>query len=533
MTQTEILIVDDTPDNLRLLAKILSDQGYRIRLAPNGKRALAIAEDNIPDLILLDIMMPQMNGYIVCERFKANETTRDIPVIFLSALNEVMDKVKAFKVGGVDYITKPFQPEEVLVRVKTHIALRNTQQQLKLQNDQLRQSQETLRKLSRAVEQSGSTIVITALDGTIEFVNPAFSKVTGYTAEELIGQNPRVLKSDKMVSAVYENLWATIAHGDVWHGELLNRKKNGELYWESATISPIKDEAGTITHYVAVKDDITDRKRAEKTIAKANKRMQAELSLAHEIQQSLLPPTQPDWSDIEVVCFSNPAKEVGGDFYQYRSLGSLNMAGQRSKRYAIAVGDVSGKGVSAALLMAVSLAQFDASLLQPLSPAELLAFLDETISPYTKSRQQNCAMCYVEVEQIGDMCNTFNPQSAILTVVNAGCIPPYIKRVDDSVEFNEEMSGFALGQELGMMTGYQEHSIELSPGDIVILTSDGVVEANNKAGEMLGFERLKQIVKDGPTISAMAMLIHLKQTVLAFTKGAKQHDDITIVVIRV
>jgi PAS domain S-box-containing protein len=531
MTQAEILIVDDTPENLRLLTKLLSKQGYQIRLAPNGEQALAVVENNMPDLIILDIIMPNMDGYTVCERLKANESTRDIPVIFLSALNEVMNKVRAFEVGGVDYITKPFQEVEIVNRVRTHLSLSNMRKQLKTQNDRLRQSEDALRKLSRAVNQSGSTIVITDLRGTIEFVNPAFSKITGYTAQEAVGKNLSLLKSGKVSSEVYKDLWTTISHGNVWEGELLNRKKNGELYWEFTTISPVKDEVGNVTHYVAVKENITERKRAEETIFKANKRMQNDLKLAKKIQQSLLPPPRPNWSDIEVVCFSNSAEEVGGDFYQYHSLGSLTIGNRKSKRYAIAVGDTSGKGVSAALLMATSLAQFDASLLQPLSPTELLIYLDEMMLPYTKPHHQNCAMCYVEVEVLG-VDDKEVPQPSILTIVNAGCIPPYIKRINGEVEFYE-IGGFALGQGLGMEMGYQEHVVQLFSGDMVILTSDGVVEANNKTGDMLGFERLEQIVRQGPTTGAEDMLNHFKQAVFTFTSGEKQHDDMTVVIIRV
>ncbi|MBD1838834.1 EAL domain-containing protein [Coleofasciculus sp. FACHB-64] len=122
-----ILLVDDTPNNLRLLSDLLSHQGYKVRSVTNGQTALKACQAKPPDLILLDINMPQMNGYEVCEKLKANEQTREIPVIFLSALDEAIDKVKAFTVGGIDYISKPFQVEEVLVRVKNQLALREAQ----------------------------------------------------------------------------------------------------------------------------------------------------------------------------------------------------------------------------------------------------------------------------------------------------------------------------------------------------------------------------------------------------------------------
>lgn len=138
-----ILIVDDEPANLRLLLDILMEEGYAIRAAPNGPIALTAARAMVPDLILLDINMPQMDGYEVCQQLKADERTRDVLVIFLSALDDALDKIKAFEVGGVDYITKPFQLEEVLVRVENQLALRRLQ-------EELRQAKEVAERANRA-----------------------------------------------------------------------------------------------------------------------------------------------------------------------------------------------------------------------------------------------------------------------------------------------------------------------------------------------------------------------------------------------
>lgn len=132
----DILIVDDNPNNLRLLSTTLAAQGYAVRKALNGQRAIASARAEPPDLILLDIKMPEMDGYEVCQHLKADEQTRAIPVIFISALDEVLDKVKAFSAGGVDYIAKPFQNEEVLARVRTHLTLHHLTQKLEQQVEQ-------------------------------------------------------------------------------------------------------------------------------------------------------------------------------------------------------------------------------------------------------------------------------------------------------------------------------------------------------------------------------------------------------------
>ncbi|MBN2417787.1 MAG: response regulator [Deltaproteobacteria bacterium] len=134
-----ILIVDDSPVNVRLLSSILTKQGYRVQSELSGQAALNMISDTPPDLILLDINMPEMNGYEVCEQLKSEAYTADIPIIFISALEDISDKVRAFEVGGVDYIPKPFEFKEVIARVDTHLALRRLQRELRQANEMLEQ----------------------------------------------------------------------------------------------------------------------------------------------------------------------------------------------------------------------------------------------------------------------------------------------------------------------------------------------------------------------------------------------------------
>ncbi len=148
-----ILIVDDTPENLLFLANGLTIQGYEVKCAISGSMAILGVADELPDLILLDIRMPEMDGYEVCEYLKANERTREIPVIFLSALNEVSDKVKAFASGGVDYITKPFEMEEVLARIENQLTICSLQKQLQQQNLRLQKLNDELRQSNRELEE--------------------------------------------------------------------------------------------------------------------------------------------------------------------------------------------------------------------------------------------------------------------------------------------------------------------------------------------------------------------------------------------
>ena len=149
-----LLVVDDTPDNLRLLSTMLSDKGYKVRAVINGEMALKAARSTPPDLILLDITMPQMNGYEVCQHLKADGKTSGIPVIFLSALDQVLDKVTAFAVGGVDYITKPFHLEEVLARIENQLTIQRLQKKLHEQNAQLQESEALEREKARQLEQA-------------------------------------------------------------------------------------------------------------------------------------------------------------------------------------------------------------------------------------------------------------------------------------------------------------------------------------------------------------------------------------------
>ncbi len=146
-----VLIVDDLPNNVRLLSIMLTEKGYQVRKAINGQMALNTVRSLIPDLILLDINMPDLNGYQVCEQLKADEKTREIPVIFISALDDVFDKVKAFQVGGVDYISKPFQGEEVMARIENQLTICRQKKQLQNEIKERQKTEETLEIYLHAV----------------------------------------------------------------------------------------------------------------------------------------------------------------------------------------------------------------------------------------------------------------------------------------------------------------------------------------------------------------------------------------------
>lgn len=264
--QGNILIVDDTPDNLRLLSTMLIEQGYEVRSVINGKMALMGAKAEPPDLILLDINMPQMNGYEVCEHLKANPETAGIPIIFISALEDVLDKVKAFAVGGVDYITKPFQLEEVLVRIHTHLSLCRLQKQLQNQNQQLQQEikekEQAQESFTKAFRSSPNPIAIASLhNGKLLEVNPSFLHFSGYTLPEVIGQTVDKIWIDKQGKAIANAIQNLEVTGTIYNRELELKTKAEES--RVVLISLEKIEISGQSCALLIINDITERKRLE------------------------------------------------------------------------------------------------------------------------------------------------------------------------------------------------------------------------------------------------------------------------------
>nr|WP_227519880.1 response regulator [Mangrovitalea sediminis] len=182
-TEPTVLLVDDNAQNLKVLYETLKDRGYRLLIANDGEKALALAQRNRPELILLDIMMPGMDGFMVCRQLKANPETADAAVVFLSALDDVDAKVKGFALGGVDYVAKPFQAQEVIARVETHVKVIQLERQLQARNRQLENDQSRiLNAISEGIYGLDST-------GVIIFANPSAAAMNHSTVEELIGQN--------------------------------------------------------------------------------------------------------------------------------------------------------------------------------------------------------------------------------------------------------------------------------------------------------------------------------------------------------
>lgn len=243
-----VLICDDMQQNLELLGEMLIGQDYDVIAANDGEKAILLAEKYRPDIILLDLMMPGLNGFEVAERLKQNEDLKKIPIIFITAKTDTEDIVKGFEVGGADYITKPFYREELIVRINNHL--------------QLSRSQETLQKYFDIIDHHVETTIVDN-EGIVTHISQAACKKMQYTREEVIGQSHERLHHPDCPETVFQEIGAEISAGKTWKGEVHNIKKDGSDYWVESIISPTHDRSGTVNGFQAVCVDITDKKRVQ------------------------------------------------------------------------------------------------------------------------------------------------------------------------------------------------------------------------------------------------------------------------------
>jgi PAS domain S-box-containing protein len=253
-----ILHLEDNRNDAELVHSVLNTDGLHCEIVRVDTRDdfLINLRDHPFDLIISDYSLPSFDGLSALKI--AREQFPSIPFLFVSGTIGEESAIESLVNGATDYVLKN-NLSRLIPAVKR--ALRESEESSKRKT-----AEEMLRKLSRALEQSPSIVMITDITGNIEFVNPKFTEVAGYSAGEVMGRNPRILKSDKLSEDQYKMLWKTIMSGGEWRGELYNKKKNGEGYWVSSSISPVRNSEGSISHFVAVQEDITGRKRSEEKL---------------------------------------------------------------------------------------------------------------------------------------------------------------------------------------------------------------------------------------------------------------------------
>ncbi len=383
--QQKILVVDDERFNINVLVDLLKPE-YKMMFAKNGLQALkAVQNKNPPDLVLLDIMMPEMDGYEVCRRIKSDEKTRDIPIIFVSAMGEVGDETKGLDLGAADYLTKPISPPIVKARVKNQLDRKRQRDELKAAYD--------------------------------------------------------IIESQK-------------------------------------------------------------------------ERMQKELDVGRNIQMSMVPqtfPPFPDRDEFSIHAILKPAREVGGDFYDFFFIDE--------DRLCFSVGDVSGKGVPAALFMAVTQTLIKARASDDLSTASIVTRVNDELSHNNKN--------YMFVTLFTGILNLVTGE---LTYTNAGHNPSYIIRAQGNPDRLETLHGPVIGARAGL--AYKEDRVQLYAEDTLFMYTDGVTEAHDQANQLFGDKRLAQIMASKKNEDVKKIVLDVVDEVKAFEGDCDQYDDVTVMAVK-
>ena len=298
MSEASILVIDDTPDNLRLLLQVLTKHNYEVRPALDGSQAIVAAQLDPPDLILLDIKMPVMDGYEVCKRLKADARTRDVPVVFLTVLDDVVDVVRGFELGGVDYVTKPVRTGELLARIENQVQRQQLQKQLSEQNEELqrllyqyqvseRALKDSEKKFSIAFEKSPLPLSLTSIpDGRYLAVNKAYVRHTEFSREALIGKRPRQFGLWIDLESRKQFLELMRTQGRVEGYEASLRTRTGRIC-EVVLFAEVLHLEGRPRALIAAQD-ITLRKEDERKLSAKTQELSEALKTLQETQGQLI-----------------------------------------------------------------------------------------------------------------------------------------------------------------------------------------------------------------------------------------------------
>ena len=365
-----------------------------------------------------------------------------------------------------------------------------------------KRSEEMSTRLHNAVEQSTDSVFITDRHGVIEYVNPGFIATTGYSREEAMGRTPRILKSGRQCADYYRRVWKTILAGGTHRGELINRKKNGSLYYAEQTITPMRDSSGRVNHFVSVVKDMTNRRKIM--------RQESEMELARRVQQRLYVVEPHTIPGIDFAGAVFPAEATCGDYFD-----CINMP---RERLGIAVGDVSGHGIAAALLMVEARAYLRSIAKTQSDVGQICTSLNDVLAKDTEDGR------YVAL-----ILARLDPAARRLTYVNAGHTAGYILDRSGAVKHELASSGLPLGMFRG--TRYSAcRELTLEPGETVLFVTDGVTETEDRDARPLGSEGVIRGIKAYREESAERLLERVKGIARRFADGQAQADDMAVVI---
>lgn len=373
-----------------------------------------------------------------------------------------------------------------------------------------------------AFESAGEAIVITDLSGCVQYANPVFEKISGYRRDEVIGLNPRILKSGKHPASYYERLWQTITSGNVWKGSFLNRRKDGTIYRSEQTIAPMLDKGGQRIGYVSVHEDVSERVRFEESRREvelqyvrdeADERVRLarhELELARQVQARLFPQAPMKLPGIDLMGAAFPAEETCGDYYDFIPLPNHQLG--------VVLGDVSGHGLGPALVMAETRAYLRALSQSIGDVGEILSRLNQfLVSDLETGRFVSLFLAILD------------PNSQSLTY-SAGGQPAYHFSASGNVT-RLDNSGMVLGL-LDDAVFPPGERISLLPGDLILVATDGLHETHASDGTMLGMERVFEIVRASQQEESRTIIEELYAAACRFREDAPQQDDITVVILK-
>ncbi|MEW6526921.1 MAG: SpoIIE family protein phosphatase [Spirochaetota bacterium] len=371
--------------------------------------------------------------------------------------------------------------------------------------------------LLRAIEQSPASIVITDTNGTIQYVNPKFEAITGYTFAEAIGKNPRILKSGFQPLEFYQNMWHTILRGEVWDGIFHNKRKDGSFFWEHCVIAPVVDEQGNVTHFVAIKEDITEKKvqeealrKSEEELRKRNEIINKDLEYARRVQHSIINKHVPDFPGLNIYTQYIPYDYVGGDFFTLKAI---------NEQLCVFMADITGHGVPAALFSTV------------LKYATEKLWNDGIIDPDTFLRNLNNELIdvlsgYYFTAVYGVIIPNLKGEYSFHY---ARCGHPYPVLLSKDTITMLESSGTILG--IHKDISITQRNISLTKGDRLFLYTDGLIEIEMQGEKDLRFELLKEAVKNSSHLPLADATKEIITTVLNHNPAID--DDIAFIALEV